>query len=61
MIARECLVEGFEGVIFEGDESITNGGCFIETNFGDIDARIEKQLHAVEEAFKSELRKLNGG
>ena len=38
-----------------------NGGCIIETNLGDIDARIEKQLQAVEEAFRSEINKLRIG
>jgi flagellar biosynthesis/type III secretory pathway protein FliH len=31
----------------------------IETNLGDIDARIEKQLRAVEAALKSEFQKSN--
>jgi len=34
------------------DESISDGGCIIETESGDIDARIEKQFQAVEEAFE---------
>ena len=35
------------------DESIPDGGCIIETESGDIDARIEKQFQAVEEVFQS--------
>ena len=42
-------------VKFEEDESIGGGGCIIETNLGQIDARIEQQLKVVEEAFQSEL------
>ncbi len=42
-------------VVFRGDPAMSSGGCVIETNLGDVDARIEKQLMAVEEAFRSEL------
>ena len=42
-----------ENVGFEMDESIPDGGCIIETESGDIDARIEKQFQAVGEAFES--------
>lgn len=45
-------------VVFKGDPSLTNGGCVIETKLGDVDARIERQLMAVEEAFRSELSNL---
>jgi len=41
-----------ENVGFEMDDSIPDGGCIIETESGDIDARIEKQFQAVEEAFE---------
>ena len=44
-------------ISFEADETILTGGCLIETNSGDIDARIDKQIEAVDEAFKSELAK----
>jgi flagellar biosynthesis/type III secretory pathway protein FliH len=46
-------------IIFEEDKTIENGGCFIETSLGGIDARIEKQLQAVNEAFKLEFQKSN--
>jgi flagellar biosynthesis/type III secretory pathway protein FliH len=36
-------------------ESIRSGGCLIETDMGDIDARIEKQLQAIEESFQIEI------
>lgn len=35
-----------------GDAHITPGGCIVETNIGDIDARIEKQFKVIEDAFK---------
>ena len=45
-----------EDIEFVGDDNISPGGCIIETNIGDIDARIEKQLKVVEDAFKNECR-----
>ncbi len=45
-------ITNIENVGFEMDESISDGGCIIETESGDIDARIEKQFQAVEEAFE---------
>ena len=46
-----------ENVTFIKDDTIDNGGCIIETNLGNIDARIEKQFEAVDVAFKSEFQK----
>lgn len=46
-----------EKIAFEVDDTIQRGGCVIETNFGDIDARIEKQLRVVEETLKIELER----
>jgi flagellar assembly protein FliH len=51
------LIDTMKSIAFEEDETILTGGCLIETNSGDIDARIDKQLEAVEEAFKSEFAK----
>ena len=51
------LTDKVENIVFEEDEAILPGGCLIETNSGDIDARIEKQIEAVDEAFKSEFAK----
>ena len=51
------FVDNIENITFEGDETISVGGCVIETDFGDIDARIEKQFQVVEEAFKSEIQR----
>jgi flagellar assembly protein FliH len=44
-------------VRFEAEVSILNGGCIIETNLGEIDARIEKQFQVVEETFRNEFKK----
>jgi flagellar assembly protein FliH len=42
---------------FEAEESIQSGGCLIETDRGDIDARIEKQFQAIEESFRTHFDK----
>jgi flagellar assembly protein FliH len=44
-----------ESIRFEAEDSIQSGGCLIETDMGDIDARIEKQLQAIEESFQIEF------
>ena len=46
-------INNIENVSFEMEESIPDGGCIIETESGNIDARLEKQFQAVEEAFQS--------
>ena len=46
-IARE---EGRE-IHFESDGVVTQGSCLIQTENGDIDARIEEEFHEVESAF----------
>ena len=51
------LVENIDIVTLEATESIQRGGCIIETDLGEIDARIEKQLLAVEESFRTALGK----
>lgn len=43
--------------VFEADEGIARGGCLIETDEGEVDARIERQFQVVEEAFRTELDK----
>ena len=49
------LYKNAKNATIEGDDSISRGGCVIETDFGSIDARIENQLRAVEGALISEL------
>ena len=39
----------------EADETITRGGCFIETESGDVDARIETQIDIIKAAFLEKL------
>ena len=47
--------------IIEEDKSIAKGGCIVETNLGDVDARIEKQLQSVREHFEKEINRLGTG
>ena len=47
------FLHNVEHIRFEAEESIQCGGCLIETDRGNIDARIEKQFQAVEESFQA--------
>ncbi len=51
------LIPDIDNVTFEAEESIQSGGCVIETDLGEIDARIERQLQAVEESFRNAMEK----
>jgi flagellar assembly protein FliH len=51
------LIENIDNVTLEAAENIQSGGCIIETDLGEIDARIEKQLQAVEESFRAAIEK----
>jgi flagellar assembly protein FliH len=42
-------------IAFKGDPSIERGGCVIETDAGDIDARLETQFQAIEDSFQAAL------
>ena len=44
-----------KNVIIESDNTVSQGGCVIETGFGSIDARIESQLQAVGDLLRSEM------
>jgi flagellar assembly protein FliH len=43
------MVENVKSVTILEDSSVDRGGCIIETDFGQIDARISSQLHEIEE------------
>ena len=46
----QCI-DGIKSLIFEADESVQPGGCLIETNQGEIDARIESQIKVIKGAL----------
>ncbi|KPA13457.1 flagellar assembly protein FliH [Candidatus Magnetomorum sp. HK-1] len=45
-------VKGIESITIEGDPEVSRGGCFIETRYGDVDARIRTQLERVESSIE---------
>lgn len=49
-------IKDLKSITIESDPSISQGGCFVETAFGHVDARLESQLDkiatAVERAFE---------
>jgi flagellar assembly protein FliH len=49
------FLRNVDNIRFEAEESIQSGGCLVETDRGDIDARIEKQFQAIEESFQTQL------
>jgi len=49
------LTDNIKNVTIEGDDTISRGGCVVETGFGSIDARIESQLQAVGDLLRSEM------
>ncbi len=48
-------IESLEQVTVEEDSRVDPGGCIIETSFGDIDARIQRQLQIIEEKIRELL------
>ncbi|MEK6576319.1 MAG: FliH/SctL family protein [Nitrospirota bacterium] len=45
------------GLTIEWDDSIMPGGCMIETNHGEVDARIDKQLEEISLDLKEEIER----
>lgn len=45
------MVEGLKTLDIVVDSSVERGGCIIETNLGNVDARISTQIHTLELAF----------
>lgn len=44
--------DGVKGVKVEADESVSRGGCLVDTNFGEIDASIDSVMAEIEERLK---------
>jgi len=49
-------VKGIESITIEGDPEVERGGCFIETRYGDVDARIQTQLERVESSIEELMK-----
>ena len=47
------------GTVFrlEADEAVGQGGCIVETNLGDVDARIDRQIRIIEDRLTELLPK----
>ncbi len=43
------MVENVKSITVVEDSSVDRGGCIIETDFGEIDARISSQLHEIQQ------------
>ena len=50
-----------DNIQIQAEDTIENGGCIIETGWGEVDARIDKQLQVIEESFREELHKTGSG
>ena len=46
------MVEGLKNMDIVVDPGVEKGGCIIETNLGNVDARISTQIHTLELAFE---------
>ena len=49
--------EELKSIMVTSDPSITRGGCFLETAYGDLDARVETQLEKIYQSLEG-VRKL---
>ena len=47
--------DAFSKIKFESDEKIERGGCFIETEIGNVDARISSQFNEMKKQFESTI------
>ena len=50
--------EFLKAVKFEGDETVTEGGCILETNYGEIDSRVEQRVEKLWEALVEAIPKV---
>jgi len=48
-------MEGANGFRMEGDPGVGKGGCIIQSNHGEVDARIEQGLKVIETAMKEAI------
>jgi flagellar assembly protein FliH len=46
-------INGLKAMTIISDSSISRGSCYVETHFGDIDARLEKQLDRISDAIRN--------
>jgi flagellar assembly protein FliH len=54
-------IDGLKSITITSDASVSHGGCYVETKFGDIDARLEKQLDKISESILNVFKEGLGG
>ncbi len=54
-------IDGLKSVTISSDSSINRGGCYVESRFGDIDARLEQQLDKISESIRKAFEEGLGG
>ena len=60
---REKLGKEFDSLKrakFESSDSITSGGCIVETNYGDVDATVEQRVDKLWESLVGKIPKVKG-
>lgn len=55
-----CMVEGLKSMEILVDPGVERGGCIIETNLGNVDARISTQIQTVQLAFEKVTKEAEG-
>ena len=53
-------IKDLKSITIESDPSVSPGGCFMETVFGQIDARLENQLEKIARAVENALEESHG-
>lgn len=48
----EGILDRTKRIVFKEDETVSRGGCLVETEVGTIDARLETQLSAIRKALE---------
>lgn len=50
--------EFLKNIRFEPSEDVTAGGCIVETNYGEVDARVEQRVASLWNAFAEQMPKI---
>ena len=50
--------DGLKTVKLEASDSVTSGGCIVETNYGDVNATVERRVEKLWESFAEKLPKV---
>ncbi|RYZ63978.1 MAG: flagellar assembly protein, partial [Proteobacteria bacterium] len=50
--------EFLKKVKIEASPEVTNGGCIVQTNYGEVDARVEQRIDSLWAAFQENMPKV---